>query len=59
MNNPSTVRSVEPGESAPARVVFTVPDFVDEDGIEYTDIEITFESDSLLDASRLASTLLK
>jgi hypothetical protein len=47
-----------PEEKQPARVVFTVPDFVDEDGISYTDIEITFESDSLTDAARLASTLL-
>lgn len=41
----------------PGRVVFTVPDFVDSDGISYTDIEVIIESDSLLDAARLAESL--
>lgn len=58
MDNLKSVRSVDRSESAP-RVVFTVPDFVDTDGISYTDIEVIFESDSLLDASNLATTLLK
>lgn len=60
------VRPVESGEGAPARVaprvaprvVFTVPDFV-QDGVRYTDIEVTFESDTLIDASRLVATLNK
>jgi hypothetical protein len=40
-------------------VSFRVPNFVGEDGVEYTDIEITIQSDdgNVRDAVRLAETL--
>lgn len=40
-------------------VEFRVPDFLGEDGVEYTDIEITIQSDGgdMQDALRLAETL--
>jgi hypothetical protein len=39
-------------------VVFRVPDFIDADGIEYTDIEVVVEMDgSIRDATNLAKTL--
>jgi hypothetical protein len=39
-------------------LVFRVPDFVDSDGIEYTDIEVIVEMDgSIHDTANLAETL--
>ena len=39
-------------------VVFRVPDFIDADGIEYTDIEVIVEMDALThDTANLAETL--
>jgi hypothetical protein len=39
-------------------VVFRVPDFIDADGIEYTDIEVVVEMDSdIRETANLAETL--
>jgi hypothetical protein len=39
-------------------VSFRVPDFVDEDGVEYTDIEVIVEMDGdIRDAANLADSL--
>ena len=46
-------------QDQPASVSFWVPDFVGEDGIEYTDIEVTVQSDdgNMHDAVQLVKTL--
>jgi hypothetical protein len=36
-------------DSEVSRVTFRVPDFIDGDGIEYTDIEVIVESDTACD----------
>jgi hypothetical protein len=45
---------------ATSRVSFRVPDFVGEDGIEYTDIEVIVEMDGAIrDTVKLVDALLR
>lgn len=46
-------------EQSQSRVIFSVPDFTDSDGILYSEIEIVVQMDDIHDAVRIADALLR